>query len=49
MSAPSQANAEAFNAAVEELTELTLKLFDKLEVRAAPRSREIEGAPQTRH
>ena len=42
MNAPSAANAEAFNAAVEDITELTLELFDKLEVKSAPRSREIE-------
>ena len=42
MNAPSQANERAFNEAVEKITEITLTLFDTLEVRTPPRSREIE-------
>lgn len=42
MNAPSKANEEAFNDTVEQITELTLRLFDTLEVRSAPRSRETE-------
>lgn len=42
MNAPSQANERAFNEAVEKITEITLNLFDTLEVRTPPRSREIE-------
>jgi hypothetical protein len=42
MNSPSQANQKAFNAAVEDITALTLKLFDALEVHTPPRSREIE-------
>lgn len=41
MNAPSKANEEAFNAAVEQITAITLKLFDQLEVKSPPRSREI--------
>lgn len=39
---PSQANQKAFNAAVEDITALTLRLFDALEVHTPPRSREME-------
>ncbi len=42
MTSPSQANQKAFNAAVEDITALTLKLFDVLEVHSPPRSREME-------
>jgi hypothetical protein len=42
MNAPSRANEAVFNAAVKQITELTLQLFDSLEVHAAPRSREDE-------
>jgi hypothetical protein len=42
MNTPSQANQRAFNAAVEDITALTLKLFDTLEVHVPPRSRETE-------
>ncbi len=42
MNSPSQVNQKAFNAAVEDITALTLRLFDALEVHSAPRSREIE-------
>jgi hypothetical protein len=42
MSSPSQSNQKAFNATVEAITALTLKLFDVLEVHTPPRSREME-------
>jgi len=42
MNSPSQANQKAFNAAVEHIAALTLKLFDDLEVHSPPRSREME-------
>ena len=42
MNAPSQANKKAFDAAVEEITRVTQKLFDQLEVHSPPRSREAE-------
>lgn len=42
MAAPSHANQKAFNTAVEDITALTLKLFDVLEVHSPPRSRETE-------
>lgn len=42
MNVPSQANREAFNITVNQITALTLKLFDALEVHAPPRSREEE-------
>ncbi len=42
MNTPSHANEEAFQAAVEQITALTLKLFDTLEVHSPPRSREDE-------
>lgn len=42
MNAPSQANQAAFDEAVEEITELTLRLFDSLQVKGPPRSREEE-------
>ncbi len=42
MAAPSKANQAAFNGAVEQITALTLGLFEKLEVHAPPRSREVE-------
>jgi len=42
MAAPSHANEKAFNAAVEDITTRTLKLFDMLEVHAPPRSRDAE-------
>jgi hypothetical protein len=40
MRAPSRANQQAFDAAVEDITAITLKLFDRLEVRTPPRARE---------
>jgi hypothetical protein len=42
MNAPSKANEAAFNGAVDQITALTLHLFDHLEVHAPPRSREAE-------
>jgi hypothetical protein len=42
MNSPSQVNQKAFNAAVEDITACTLKLFDILEVHNPPRSREAE-------
>ena len=42
MNSPSQSNQEAFNAAVEDITALTLRLFDVLEVHSPLRSREAE-------
>lgn len=42
MNAPSKANEKVFNAAVEDITRLTMKLFDALEVHSPPRSREAE-------
>ena len=42
MNSPSQVNQKAFNKAVEDITALTLRLFDALEVHSQPRSREME-------
>jgi hypothetical protein len=42
MNRPSQANQAAFDAAVESIAEITLRLLQSLEVRGAPRSREAE-------
>jgi hypothetical protein len=42
--APSKANTEAFNGAVEEVTAAARKLLDSLETNAAPRDREVEAA-----
>ncbi len=42
MNAPSKANQRAFDSTVEEITALTLKLFDALEIHTPPRSREVE-------
>jgi hypothetical protein len=39
---PSKANQAAFEAAVQQITALTLHLFDHLEAHGPPRSREIE-------
>jgi hypothetical protein len=41
---PSQANAEAFDRAVEEVALATTKLLDKLVTSAAPKNREVEAA-----
>jgi hypothetical protein len=41
---PSQANAEAFERAVEAVTEATLCLLDELVTTAPPKDRELEAA-----
>ena len=42
MQAPSKANEAAFNQAVKQITEITAKLFAKLETNGPARSREEE-------
>jgi len=42
MRAPSRANEKAFDRAVEEVTAAMQRLFDALEVKGPPRSRETE-------
>jgi hypothetical protein len=42
MNAPSKANQKAFDDAVDEITHLTLHLFEDLEVHTPPRTREEE-------
>ncbi|MGH2716887.1 MAG: DUF2277 domain-containing protein [Thermoleophilaceae bacterium] len=41
---PSQANAEAFERAVDEVARTTAKLLDELVTSAAPKDREVEAA-----
>ncbi len=41
---PSQANAEAFEDAVEEITEVTERLLSRLVTTAPPKDREVEAA-----
>jgi hypothetical protein len=41
---PSQANTEAFNRAVDEVTAATTKLLDSLETNAPPKDRDEEAA-----
>ena len=41
---PSKANEEAFNSAVEKVTEVAQELLDSLTTNAPPRNREIEAA-----
>ena len=41
---PSQANAEAFERAVEEIAHSTARLLGELVTSAPPRSREVEAA-----
>jgi hypothetical protein len=41
---PSQANAEAFERAVDEISASTRRLIDGLETTAAPKDREVEAA-----
>ena len=41
---PSQANAEAFDLAVEEVTAATQRLLDALVTSAKPKDREVEAA-----
>jgi hypothetical protein len=40
---PSQANEAAFDLAVEEVTAAARRLIDSLEVRSAPRNRDVEA------
>ena len=41
---PSQANAEAFERAVDEVTRITSELLDALVTNAPPKDREVEAA-----
>ena len=41
---PSQANAEAFERAVDEVAEVTARLLDSLVTNAPPKNREVEAA-----
>ena len=41
---PSQANAEAFDRAVDEIAAATSKLLDSLVTSAPPKDREVEAA-----
>jgi hypothetical protein len=41
---PSQANAEAFEQAVEEVAEVSARLLDRLVTAAPPKDREVEAA-----
>ena len=41
---PSQANAEAFERAVDEVTAATTRLLDSLVTSAPPKNREVEAA-----
>ena len=41
---PSQANAEAFARAVEDVSQVAARLLASLETTAAPRNREVEAA-----
>ncbi|HEX5910999.1 MAG TPA: DUF2277 domain-containing protein [Thermoleophilaceae bacterium] len=41
---PSQANAEAFDHAVEQVTAITRELLDRLVTSAPPKDREVEAA-----
>lgn len=40
---PSQANAEAFDSAVEQIAHITAHLLDDLVTTAAPKNREVEA------
>jgi hypothetical protein len=42
--APSKANAPAFDRAVDEVAEVVRRLLDSLETSATPRNREVEAA-----
>jgi len=44
MNAPSKANEDAFNQAIDEVFEVARRLVDSLETNAAPRDREVEAA-----
>jgi hypothetical protein len=41
---PSQANADVFNRAVDEITEISTRLLGQLVTNAPPRDREVEAA-----
>jgi hypothetical protein len=41
---PSQANEEAFDAAVKAVTQVSLELLDSLSTSAPPKNREVEAA-----
>jgi hypothetical protein len=41
---PSQANAEAFERAVDEVAEISSRLLDELVTKAPPKDREVEAA-----
>jgi len=41
---PSQANAEAFERAVEEIADVTARLLESLVTTAPPKNREVEAA-----
>ena len=41
---PSQANAEAFERAIDEVTSVTTRLLDELVTNAPPKDREVEAA-----
>ena len=41
---PSQANAEAFNRAVDDVTHASMRLLDQLVTNAPPKDREVEAA-----
>ena len=43
-SKPSQANAEAFERAVDDITEASARLLSQLVTSAAPKDREVEAA-----
>jgi hypothetical protein len=43
-SKPSQANVEAFERAVEEVAEASVRLLDQLVTAAPPKNREVEAA-----
>jgi len=43
-SKPSQANAEAFELAVDEVTAISTRLLDELVTSAPPKDREVEAA-----
>jgi hypothetical protein len=44
MNAPSKANEEPFNRAIDEVFEVARRLVDALETNAPPRDREVEAA-----
>jgi hypothetical protein len=44
MNKPSQANAEAFEQAIDEVTDVTRRLLDQLVTNAPPKDREVEAA-----